>query len=488
MKEQSIFSRSHTSAHRLACACVVSVLALFLPVGSHGQTFSVVANFGIYPGGPWDPELDVLVKGRDGNLYSATTGGGANGLGAAFRVSLTGNGALLHSFNGSDGSYPLALTLGTDGYFYGITGGGGTFGAGTIYKMDTAGNVTVIYNFTGGSDGRSPSPLIEGRDGNFYGTARYNGAPSCNYPGCGTIFKITPSGTFTLLHQFDGADGFEPIAPLLLGSDGKFYGTTAQGGGTGYGVIFQVTSSGRFSVIHDFSYGKGVAPYAPLIEGSDGSLYGTTPFGGQGPNQGDGVIYKLSRSGGYTVLHYFNYVTDGIQPFSGLVQATDGNFYGANPWVGAHGFGTLYRLTPSGDFSVLYNFDYTTGSAPQTTPLQNTDGVIYGETLEGGTGTQCTYGNTEGCGVVYKLDVGLPPFVTFLPPQRAGRVGQKIQIFGQGFTGTTAVSFNGTAANFTVVRDTFMTATVPSGATTGVVMVMTPSGLLNSNEPFTVLP
>jgi uncharacterized repeat protein (TIGR03803 family) len=179
-----------------------------------------------------------------------------------------------------------------------------------------------------------------------------------------------------------------------------------------------------------------------------------------------------------------NGATDGESPYAGLVQGTDGNFYGVNSGGGSHGVGTIFKISPAGTYSVLYNFDGITGSTPDMTPFQHTNGVMYGDTRSGGTGNvSCSPGT---CGVFYSLNGSLPPFVSLLP--YAGKVGKTIEILGQGFTSTTAVSFNGTAATPTVRSGTYLTAAVPNGATSGFVRVTTSRGTLNSNKRFRVTP
>lgn len=201
---------------------------------------------------------------------------------------------------------------------------------------------------------------------------------------------------------------------------------------------------------------------------------GTTELGGlYGFPNGDGVIYELTSPSAITVLHNFgdpNYPNDGLSPVAGLLYATDGNFYGVTGGGGTQNRGTIFQITPNGEYSILYNFG-TDGSEPGGTPMQHTNGKIYG----------------MATGVVYSLDMGLGPFVAFVNPA-AGKVGQTGGILGQGFTGATAVSLNGIPMNFNVVSDTYLTATVPSGATTGYVTVTTPTGVLTSNVPFHVIP
>jgi uncharacterized repeat protein (TIGR03803 family) len=245
--------------------------------------------------------------------------------------------------------------------------------------------------------------------------------------------------------------------------------------------VFRITPAGTFTVIYSFDGNHGEAPYSPLIQGADGNFYGTTTIGGSASG---GVVFKLSPTGKITVLYNFVLGDTPSVPIGGLVQATDGYLYGATDNGNSHGGttsdGTIFRMkaipsTPS----YLHDFDVTTGRGPQDTLLQHTNGILYGDTLEGGA-------PTSDCGVFYGWNAGLKPFVSLV--FTSGRVGKTVQILGQSFTGTTGVSFNGVAATFTVVADTYLTAVVPTGATTGSVTVTTPGGPLTSNKKFRVTP
>ncbi len=372
--------------------------------------------------------------------------------------------------------------LGTDGNFYGTTSGSSTLGFGTVFKLTPGGGITTLYTFTDGNDGGSPiAPPIEGADGNFYGTTCVN----CLGPignGNGSIYKISPSGAFTVLYDFDGAHGEFPNDPLVQGTDGNFYGTTEYGGANGYGVVFKITPAGKVTVLHNFDLTHGGYPFAPLVQGADGDFYGTAEAGG---SVGSGVVFKVTPAGKFTVLHDMNMTTDGANPWAGLVQATDGNFYGANGSGGTQNRGTIFRITSSGAFSVLYNFDVTTGDIPYTTIFQHTNGTLYGTTFGGGTGSVNTCGG-NGCGVLYSLNLGAPPFASLV--STSGKVGKTIEILGQGFIGTTAVTFGAASGNFKVVTDTYLTATIPAGATTASVTVNTPGGTLTSSKTFRLTP
>lgn len=475
--------------HRPIAFAIFTLLSLVLAgiAPAYGQ-FADMYNFGTLSDDPryawWS---GIIAQGRDGNLYSSTCYGGVNDGGAIFQITPAGALALLYSFPGPSGStQPCGgLTLGTDGDFYGTTYYGGTNGAGEIFKITPSGTLTVLYSFNGTSDGANPyAPPVQGTDGNWYGTTRFGGT----YVG-GTAYKLTTSGTFKVLHQFSqpGQPGYYPFDPLVLGTDGNFYGTT-QNDAVYDGVVFKLTPKSKYTVLHGLSppLTDGAFPIAPLIQGSDGNFYGTAYDGGSA-NAG-GVAFKITPGGKYTVLYAMGAVTsnDGVYPQAGLVQASDGNFYGANSLGGAYGCGTLFKLTPKAVFSVVHPFDCTDGNTPYVTLTQHTNGILYGDTLSGGTGSNafCTSGT---CGVFYSYNAGLPPFVKLLTA--SGTVGAQIGILGQKFDSSSVVKF-GTAAATTVTLDgtTYLTATVPSGATTGSVSVTTSSGTLKSNQKFRVTP
>jgi uncharacterized repeat protein (TIGR03803 family) len=302
-----------------------------------------------------------------------------------------------------------------------------------------------------------PNSPIQGADGNLYGTT-YAGAL-----GFGTIFKIT-SFQLTTLYQFTNeGDGQQPEAPLLQATDGNFYGTAS-------GHAFKVSPAGAFTSLGPLPL-SGYSE-APLIQASNGNIYGVAYNGG---TYEFGEVFEISRTGKMKGFHSFNPASDGWDATAGMVQASDGNFYGTANGGGAVGDGLIYRLSPTGDFSVLYNFDGSTGSTASITLVQHTNGILYGETFAGG---------SYGAGVFYSLDIGAPPFVRLV--NTFGKVGQTIGILGQGFTGATDVPFNGVSATFTASSDTYLEATVPAGATTGFVTVTTSTGTLTSNQQIQV--
>lgn len=468
---------------------IILGLVMFLSAAAtQAQTFTVLYNFGSALGdaqNPWYP--GVMAQGRDGSFDTTSSKGGQYNMGTVFHVTLAGQLMLMYNFGGTfisgEGAFPTSgLELGIDGNFYGAAYTGGAYSQGTVFKITPSGTLTQLHDFTGGDDGGSPmAPPIQATDGNFYGTT-YSGGAS-RY---GTVYKITAAGKFSTLHTFVFGEGNAASAPLVQGTDGLLYGTTSGGGANGnLGTVFKITTAGKLTVLYSFDSVHGLQPVAPLVQGSDGSFYGTAL---QGSAYSHGVVYKITSVGRLTVLHNFCAVAgcaDGANPSAGLVQDSDGNFYGVAGSGGTpEGYGTLYKITPSGAFSVVHTFDLTTGWTPVVI-TQHTNGILYGAATGGGSGTACGNG---GCGTFYSLDMGLKPFVSFLPQQSIGKIGASVGIFGQGFNAATNVLFGGTPATFTVSSDTYLTAIVPSGALTGPVTVATPGGNLTTRRAFRVLP
>jgi len=396
-----------------------------------------------------------------------------------------------------DGYYPYAgLLQATDGNFYGAAANGGaSLYAGTTFKITPSGTVTTLYSFCAKAscaDGYRPfASLLQATDGNFYGTTIFGGAQRgrCS-GGCGTVFKMTPSGTLTTLHSFCSqsgcTDGSWPGGTLVQAADGNLYGTTSTGGLGNYGTFFKISSGATLTTLHSFDGTDGAHPTtAGVMQGTDGNFYGTTLYGGA---NGVGTVFKVTPSGTLTTLHSFcaqSGCADGYWPYEGLVQATDGNFYGTAHLGGAYSGGTVFKITPDGTLTVLYSFcsqsECTDGQEPFAGLIQATNGNFYGETVFGGTHCQPIY---ECGGTVFVLSTGLGPFVETLPT--SGKVGAVVKILGTDLTGATRVTFNGTAATFTVGSSSFIRTAVPAGATTGYIQVVTPSGTLTSNVFFRV--
>jgi uncharacterized repeat protein (TIGR03803 family) len=433
-----------------------------------------------------------LVQDLDGKLYGTASFAGANGDGTVFEITPAGVLTTLHNFDYSDGDYPYGnLVLGADRNLYATTSLGGIngFGYGTVFKMTPTGTLTTLYSFcaqTGCTDGIQPyAGLVQAADGNFYGTTHEGGAN-----GYGTVFKITPTGTLTTLHSFcaqiNCADGSQPIASLVQSTDVNFYGTTPFNGANGYGTVFKITPTGTLTTLYSFcartNCSDGGSPSA-LVQGTDRNFYGTTSSGGANYS---GTVFKITPTGTLTTLYSFcaqTNCTDGSYPSAGLVQATDGNFYGTTAGGGANGYGTVFRITPQGSLTTLHTFRASDGGPTLTSLVQATNGIFYGTNYYGGTNDSCHY--DRGCGTVFGLGAGLGPFVETQPA--AAAVGKRVRILGNSLKGATSVTFNGTAAAFTVESPSLIRATVPAGATTGTVQVVTLGGTLSSNVPFRVI-
>jgi uncharacterized repeat protein (TIGR03803 family) len=458
----------------------VLVAMMFATLAASGQSYTVMYNFGSKAGDPINPDYSgVIAQGRDGNLYTTAPLGGS-GHGAIFKITPSGTLSIVHSFSGTDGSSPYGgLTVGMDGSLYGTTTYGGTNSAGTIFKVTPGGTLTTLHVFTG-ADGDAPfAPPIQGTDGNWYGTTFSGGTSSA-----GTVYKYTRAGVFTTLYSFDDTHGQAPFDELVQASDGNFYGTTSLGGANGYGEVFRITPAGVLTVLHSFDINDGEQPYGPLIQADDGFLYGTTAVGGR---YGGGVVFRISLAGTFTLLRSMINVTYGSAPIEGVIQASDGNFYGANGGGGAGkgqgAAGTIFEMTPKYVVSPIFDFTLAEGGTPFAL-LQHTNGILYGDTYRGGSGNVSPC-KTEACGVFYSFSANLPAFVRALP--NFGKVGSKIGILGQGFSASSVVLFNGVAATeVTRTGTTFLLATVPAGTSTGYVTVTTGTTILKSLKKFTV--
>jgi uncharacterized repeat protein (TIGR03803 family) len=300
---------------------------------------------------------------------------------------------------GSLGGNPVApIIKGTNGYFYGTTMAGGSNGYGTVYQLSPEEALSTLHTFTDGTDGATPlgSLVQAGTSGNLYGTAEYGGTA-----GYGTLFQLTTSGSFTTFHNFtDGSDGAYPQAGLVAGTDGNLYGTAVAGGTAGYGTVFEISTSGTgFTVLHTFTSGAGDGeePYAPMVAGTDGNLYGTTIVG-SGTNAG--TVYEISETGSFNLLYTFvsgtagNY-PNGANPYGPLVQGTNGDFFGTTSGGGANSEGTLFELTTTGSLTTLHSFSASTdGAGPRDGLTIGSDGNFYGATPTGG---------GDGYGTVFQL-------------------------------------------------------------------------------------
>jgi len=427
-----------------ACFSRLSLLAVPLLLGlpADAQPYTVLHEFTFAGGDGSSPQ--TLVQGRDGNFYGTTSSEGTSGNGAVFKITPTGTLTTLHSFSGSDGQNPCdGLVQGIDGIFYGTTAFGGTSRSGTVFKIAPAGTLTTLHSFAG-SDGSDPQAgLVQGTDGNFYGTTSYGGTG-----GNGTVFRITPAGMLTTLHSFVGSDGSYPYAATLVqGIDGNFYGTTFFGGTSDRGTVFKITSAGMLTTLHSFAGSDGLVPIAGLVQGSDGNFYGTTSEGGatyKGGASGYGTVFRITPAGTLTTLHSFS-GSDGRSPAAGLVQGTDGDFYGTTELGGTSGSGTVFRITQTGMLTTLHLFTGSDGLWPTAALVQGSDGDFYGTTDSGGA---LGWG-----GVVFRLTADPELFLPVVLDNVAG-------LGGSHYTTELTLAANATTA---VQVDLLFTASVGSG-------------------------
>ena len=363
-------------------AIVAAVIAG--PITLSAQVLTVLHSFN---GNDGQLAESALVQGSDGNFYGTTALGGDNDKGTVFKIDSTGNLTTLHSFSGfpSDGAIPIAgLVQGSDGNFYGTTALGGMFYQGTLFRITPAGAVTILHSFSGLlGDGSVPmSGLAQGVGGSLFGTTALGGTHSK-----GTVFGFA-LGVVVTLHSFSGApgEGANPTAKLVHGSDGNFYGTTVRGGAQNLGTAFKIGALGGFTMLHSFSgsLGEGANPLAGLVQGSDGNFYGTTALGG---GHYLGTVFNMTPAGSVTTLHSFSGAAgEGADPLAGLVQASDGNLYGTTALGGTHHVGTLFKITPAGSLTTLYSLSGSPaeGAGPFSALVQGSDGNFYGTTALGG--------------------------------------------------------------------------------------------------------
>ena len=461
-----------------------------------------------------------MVQGLDGDLYGTTVSGGVSNGGTVFKMTTSGALTTLYNFcsqaNCADGVRPSgALVQAPNGELYGTTFLGGAH-HGTVFKITPSGTLTTLYSFCSQAncaDGGGPQGLVQATNGELYGTTYYGGVNCQAASECGTVFKITPSGTLTILYSFcsqaNCADGSGP-AGLVQATSGELYGTTVNGGvnggvncqaASGCGTVFKITPSGTLAAVYSFcsqaNCADGAFPQTGLVQATNGELYGTTGGGGGNLQQctfngvpGCGTAFRITPGGALTTLYNFcsqGGCADGSCPLGPLIQATNGELYGTT----AFPQGTVFQISPSGTLATLYSFcsqaNCADGQFPEASLFQATNGDLYGTTAYGGTSNQCRYAYSgQRCGTVFSLSVGLGPFVESLPG--SGSVDSTVKILGTNLTGATGVTFNGAAAVFKLAAPSLITTTVPAGATTGKIQVVTPTGTLSSNVAFRVRP
>jgi len=489
---------------------------------------------------------NMLAQGTDGNLYGTQPSGGTYGYGSWFEynrnplspfVTLTNFGdytsaQVADSLSDSNSGF----TLGIDGNLYAGVSHVNGMDLGAIIKLTPSapglsptGPPSVVFKFTGGSNGTFPvAPPIQGTDLNLYGV-------TSDYGYSGYVYQVllstsTGQGTLGWIHQLPS----KSTGPLLLGSDGNFYGTYVYGSfstnssGTvvpsanGYGGIFQITPAGvigwyynlnPFSTTSNNGNGDGSNPQGGLMQAADGYLYATASGGDTNATAG-GVVFKIATNGtGYSVVHNFQ-SAEGTAPHGGLVQGSDGYLYGLTtnngPPTTINGappltmWGTLFKVSTTGtNYTVIIPFfgirqwSYIgPGTDPESTPTLHTSGVLYGLTHTGGLNNAALSGPGayDDAGEFFSYNAGLSPFVSIVG-RRSAHVGDRVGIIGQGFSNpvgaATGVTFGGVAvpwtkANVTIWSDHYMTVTVPFGAKSGVVTVQETTGNLSTLYNFTI--
>jgi len=465
---------------RALATTVGAALALTLLVASaQAQTYIDLHDFNSSAGDPSNfTNQGVMPQGHDGEIYGTSTDGGQFNQGTVFKISPTGTPTVLFSFDTLYGDYPICgLTTGSDGNFYAATAYDTTVGAGSIVQFTSAGAIEkLLYAFQNATDGSGPTCApTQGTDGNYYGvtTGVFKGTQ-----GTSTFYKITTTGTFTLLHTFAAAEG-NHCSGITLGTDGNFYGACKLGGANSLGTLYKVSTAGKVTVLHSLTTSDGQNEQgAFLVQAKDGNFYG---LGYNGGTDGLGVIFQLKPSGAYKVLHNFTGGTDGGLPSADLTLGPDGSLYGTAASGGtssacSSGCGVIFKITTAGVFSVLYNFDGTHGGYPESNLTLHTDGLLYGDTASGG---------ANGQGVFFSYNAGFKPFITISPV--SGKVGTQVRIMGQGFDSASVVKFGGVAAkSITLTGTTYIVATVPAGAIDGAVTVTTGATTLTSAQQFTV--
>ena len=539
LKHQTISTiRGRAASAALALAAVL-VPALVATQSAKAQTFKVLHDF-VTADGP-QPEQVGLIQGTNGAFYGTTQYGGQYSEGTVFEMTPGGTLTTLYSFfspcqpppaecvvMGVIAYAPGPLVLGANSIIYGTVQGGGAYddGTGIVYSITQSGTLTTLADFSGllpngqNSSGAYPvGALVQATNGAFWGVTQYGGTGT---NGQGVIYEISPQGQAGPTYSFDCEQSNcnnddKPVAGLVQGTDGNFYGTTEFGGtgafggsGAQYGGSFYKFTPGQLpATLYSFcslsGCADGQAPMGALVQGADGNFYGTTAYGGTGtaclnavPNiLGCGTVFEITPTGTLTTLYNFctqSGCPDGQNPMAGLILGSDWNFYGTTqgggrapaPNCSDNPCGTIFEITPSGTLTTLYSFCYNkvgdgcpSGAGPVAPLVQYTNGDFYGTTVYGGN-------LSSSNGTVFRLSTGLGPFVRLLPASAV--VLREIRILGTNLTGATSVTFNGVSATFTVESAALITATVPASASSGPVQVTTPNGTLTSNVNFVVSP
>jgi uncharacterized repeat protein (TIGR03803 family) len=385
-------------------------------VSCSAGTERILYSFGASATDGQEPYAGVIIDSA-GNLYGTTQTGGTNGLGTVFKISSAGTETILHSFGASavDGMTPRSgVILDNAGNLYGTTSAGGANQIGTVFKIDAAGTETILYSFGArANDGMDPvGSLIMDSAGNIYGTTSSGGSG-----GTGTVYKIDPSRTETILYSFGigNSDGAAPFGSLIIDNTGNLYGTTTQGGAYFEGTVFKISAAGAETILHSFGANAtdGLVPTASLVRDSAGNLYGTTSQGGANIA---GTVFKIDTAGTESILYAFNPgAADGGSPaaYTGLIIDSGGSLYGTTGNGGANfkanlqGDGTVFRLSAAGAESILHSFgaSATDGLVPYAGLTVDSAGNLYGTTVNGGANFGATLnGQVNGGGTVFVID------------------------------------------------------------------------------------
>lgn len=402
------FTNSSQERRRIFVAsfAVAFLATLTATLPALAQTESVVYNFCSLP----DCTDGYSANGRliadsSGNLYGTTLSGG-EGIGTLYKLSPDGAETVLYNFGvmTGDGWQPQGgVTMDKEGNFYGVTVAGGAHGLGTVFKISPDGTETILHSFGATRyDGTYPyGPVVLDKNGNVYGSTNLGGeyADACGFggEGCGTVFRIGTDGKESIIHSFNAnTEGYFPYG-IAIDERGNLYGTTSTGGSANDGTVYELTNKGVYSILSNFGTGAsdGISPEGNLTVDAKGNVYGATNLGGAFY---DGVVFKLTPGSSWTETTLYSFGTnkdDGSEPWGGLVLDGQGNLYGTTYEGGLYNDGTVFKISPAGTETLLYTF---TGSSDGGTPsgplLRDSSGKLYGPTYSGGS-------NSEG--VIYKI-------------------------------------------------------------------------------------
>jgi uncharacterized repeat protein (TIGR03803 family) len=469
-----LVSRKRISMTKRTLIILLGLVAM--TINSPAQTFTTLVNLDTTTTGS---SANLSLQGIDGNLYGTMSAGGAYGHGTIFRMTPRGQLTTLYNFcatpNCPDGAAPGALLQAINSSLYGITGAGGAGGNGTVFEFTPAGEFKTLYSFCSDpntcTDGWGATTLVPAANGNFYGLTT-QGSANCVWANTGgAFFEISPNGTFTVIAPICQQDGGS-LPPTLLaqGNDGDFFAYTYSdflahsfvGSGAFYKITPQGSITGAWGMCVDKRCEELVHPMS-AIEVPSGDFWGTWRGGSDG-----GGIFKFTEVGQFKSACS----CPGVEL---TVVGSDGNLYGSSA-ASAQG-AVIEFTTPPATVTTIHNFEGTDGNGG-TTSLQDTNGDFYGLTYGGG---------AHSDGTIFRLSTGLSPFVAMLPS--AGRSGSAVFIKGTGISGATQVTFNGVAAKFVKASPSALKAIVPAGLSGPVnIEVTAPSGPLQGNVPFRVLP